>query len=725
MASADNSRVASNPTSALLQDMIREKKAQTSRVKKTYDPLQKDGSGDREIQSSPLASRDRAGTLGRQIAGAAARQVSIPKEMSLKEMEQHLSKISKQNFDLKLEIFHRRQRNEVLEEKLEKMEALESDNAELQSINEDLLLELEKRDLAIQEAVDLICELEAKIEDMGEAEMYFGESVSRKPQPVVAETPAKDADQFVSDDQQSPDSARTLRNTIQSDSSTTQPVKLSPELAKLTRRIPSFLKEKTKSTNVLRSLYSYDGSIFSGDDEDDDDGDMVNSPRLSILSESGFASVYGDLKDSDRIAPRQTNGVVSTEETSSPTRDEQRNARLRQWVDESNRPTTPTRAPSKSGFDDRFSSIGEVLEKVPSTKNQSRAAEHDDLEQKSRHARSPAKSDRKEVRGRQRKSSSPTIGGPMFGGAILPPTPGTMSTTTIAGSSSTPSIVTEKSLLDGTPLPAKGYSTLIPDARPQSSDSNFAIRLGNALAAKDESEGESASPRSNTSSKVARPLLTSSNTDTIFSGEAYATIHPSRTLSYPSPAHRAQRPSGHLSPTSEKSSGEWSSSRNPNERDNADSTPTKRNVREIQPHSPRSSQPATTPTPVSQMETNSKISNPGPFRSKVNKKSLTPGQPSHRSVASRLFRRSNSQSTQIPPIPQDAAPPVPQENSPAHARLPRPSSLYGSSPIYGQRPKPHPSRPSHNQREREHTCDSHRCYELPSIIPDGMLTDWS
>jgi len=737
MAASDSSRQPSNPTSTLLQDMLREKKAQTSRVKKTYDvDGQRNGLGDREVQSSPLTtSREKSSVHGRRISAVGARQPSLPKEMGLKEMEQHLSKINKQNFNLKLEVFHRRQRSEVLETKLEKLEALETDNAEMQSINEDLLLELEKRDVAIQEAVSLICELEAKIEEMGEAEMYFRES-SRTPRNMTADKRTNDANVTIQNGQPSPDSAETL---VRPDSSPTRNNTLSPDPENSARRIPSFLRENKKNTNVLRSLYSYDGSIgrpdsaFSGDgEEDEDDGNIINSPRLSLLSEGGFMSVYGDADLSDHISPRQIGRSDITEETSqmarSPSQSDQREARLQKWVEERNRPTTPTRAPSKPGVNDHFSSIGEVLEKVPSSaKENGTTAER---KQKPQQTRSPAKSERKEVRGHQRRPSSPAFGGPMFGGAMLPPTPGTMSTATIAGSS-TPSIVTEKSLLDGTPLPAKGYSTLVPDARPQSSDSNFAIRLGNALAAGEDSDREPESPPSHRSSRAPRPSLATSATETVFSGAGYAMVQPSRTLSYPSPTGRARRPSGHLSPTSEDSVGERSSSRSQNHRRSATATPTKKGERETQSRSPRANQQATTPTTGSsepQADADPKLGRSASLRSKVNKISSTPNQSTHKSVASRLFRRSNSQSVQAPPAaPRDKSPskpPVAQENSSGrHARLPRPTSVYGSSPIYGQRPDP--GRPSSHRSEREHICDSHRNYDLSSLLPNGMLTDTS
>ena len=737
--------------------MLREKKAQTQRVKKTYNAH--DGAlDDRDVQSSPIAPRERSGTSNRRVTGMGGRQSSLPKEMGMKEMEQHLSKINKQNFDLKLEVFHRRQRNEMLEAKVERMEALEADNAEMQSINEDLLLELEKRDVAIQEAVNLICELEAKIEEMGEAEMYFRNSTAT-PRAVIVETKAEEGDAIAQDDR-STSAARLSQDTSRPNVSPTRSDRLSPKPESSARRIPSFLREKRKSTDVLRSLYSYDGSngplasAFGEDDEEiEEDGNMISSPRLSILSESGFMSVYGDLKDSDHISPRQSEKSDIPRDLQSRNtspRDVQREARVQKWVEGRDRPTTPTRAPSKSGFNDRFSSIGEVLEKVPSAPERSGSVRQDSPQKKARQTRSPTKSPRKEAGEHQRRPSSPAFGGPMFGGAVLPPTPGTMSTATIAESTSTPSIVTEKSLLDGTPLPAKGYSALIPDGRPRSSESNLAIRLGNALAA-EESDQEPGSPRSNRSAKAVRPSLTTSATDTVFSGDGYATIQPSRTLSYPSPRARVRRPSGptgQLSPTSEKSVGGHSSTRSHNERRSTAVTPTKADSKETPSRSPPKNPQKIAPAPAmtnSPADTDIKSGRAASFRSKINKISLAPSQSTQKSVASRLFRRANTNSTQAPPSNQTDSPLRPplarQTSTGPHARTPRPSSLYGSSPIYGQRPLPQvPSSsrdrplpalpPNHNDnhqhyRERERTCNTHRNYHLSSLLPQEMLTNSS
>lgn len=92
-----------NPTSSLLQDLLREKKAQTQRVSRTYDLHGRgpDGQGSdldsRAIQSSPLvptATRERSGTNGRRSSALGGKDPSVPKEMGVREMEQVMDSCS-------------------------------------------------------------------------------------------------------------------------------------------------------------------------------------------------------------------------------------------------------------------------------------------------------------------------------------------------------------------------------------------------------------------------------------------------------------------------------------------------------------------------------------------------------------------------------------------------------------------------------------------------------
>lgn len=721
-----------NPTSALLQDMLREKKAQSLRVKKTYDPMNRhmNGLDDRDIQSSPIASmsaRDRPNAHSRRGSGIGVRSVTMPKEMGFKEMEEHISKINKQNFDLKLEVFHRRQRNEVLEARLGRVHELEADNEELQSINEELLLELEKRDVAIQEAVGLICELEAKNEElqMAVVRMDFTQSSSTSnPEPVqegngnMASSLSTISGMGLSGPSRIPDSGLQTDPQVPPEHSLSPPDTLSPPKARSARRVPSFMQDTRKSTNVLRSMYTNDGnasfvslarpvSIFSGDDDDDYmDRQMTNSPRLSILSESGFSSVYGGHK-SQILGETEDKGEVAEPSlpkmpSNPPQRDSQRESRLHKWLDERNMPRTPS---PKAIANDKISSISEILGEAPTSSRDQDSAETRSTGQHPREQRTPEKRQTKQARSPEKRLAPPSFGGPIFGAAVLPPTPDTMSTATMDANSSTPSIITEKSLLDGTPYPAKGYSAMISDIRPHTSDSTNGSASPRSLkdAARQDMSARSDARGISGSDAPTRPSLTTYGTDT-FNGESFSPTQASRTLSYPSPTGRARRLSDQRSPTSYRGSGSDSNSENminqsPQERLSSGSaatiTPTRRTARDDRP--PLYSQDAAAPSPITALP--HLAASPQPQRSS-----------SLRARIASKFNRSITNASRIPnppSTPPDSTPSRPPiTRAPAsaqHARLPRPASLYGQHPC----PVPSPS----------------PIYDLSPMLPEGMLTD--
>lgn len=86
-----------NPTSSLLQDLLREKKAQTQHNSRTYDVngRRPDGQGfdldSRTIQSSPLiatTSRERSNTKGRRSSAVGGNDTSVTKAMGVRETDQ-------------------------------------------------------------------------------------------------------------------------------------------------------------------------------------------------------------------------------------------------------------------------------------------------------------------------------------------------------------------------------------------------------------------------------------------------------------------------------------------------------------------------------------------------------------------------------------------------------------------------------------------------------------
>ena len=249
-------------------------------------------------------------------------------------VKQQVSTLHKQNFDLKLELYHRRQRQEALEARLEALEKQVEEQAELQEVNEQLLAELEKRDQAVEEAVGIIVGLEDKVEKL----MQEREHV-------------KDFDrQYGSGYFQSK----------HDDGPPSSPPEFKDNQLVVAKsglpRMPSFLSETTEGTEALRSLYlphsQYsDANLPKLQEEGTTSG--MDSPRLSVLSKSSFLSVYGE-KPLSLDAPDGPEDTPRRHRTSSS---------IDKWVEDgpAQATTTPVR-PSPALRKSQFLSINDVLE---------------------------------------------------------------------------------------------------------------------------------------------------------------------------------------------------------------------------------------------------------------------------------------------------------------------------------------------------------------------------
>ncbi|KAK0737341.1 hypothetical protein B0T21DRAFT_287124 [Apiosordaria backusii] len=269
---SDSASPAVTPMSALLQERLeRERRVESERASsRTVNDLLHSSVDSRAVRSpSPADSRP----ISSQSSDSARK-----KGLGVKEMEQTLSNLHKQNFDLKLELYHRRERQTVLEERLEK---LELQKAETDQMNGRLVQELEKRDKAVEEAVGMIVVLEARVEQLlREREMV--RQVEAQGLPGVESTPKHKV--FLPSGS---DETKTLD------------------------RMPSFISEHNKSTENLRHVYTgARGSVPSLPTMPEATPDTtrgtirLDSPTLSILSESSFVSIYGRPKSPDTSSPK-------------------------------------------------------------------------------------------------------------------------------------------------------------------------------------------------------------------------------------------------------------------------------------------------------------------------------------------------------------------------------------------------------------------------------------
>lgn len=117
--------------------------------------------------------------------------------VGLKEMETTLTNLHKENFDLKLEVFHRREKQTALEERCQSLESekvelesdkrnLEGEKHDLEEINDKLMSELEMRDKAVEEAVAMIVSLEARMEELLHEREVMMEQQAEKEQQFFA-----------------------------------------------------------------------------------------------------------------------------------------------------------------------------------------------------------------------------------------------------------------------------------------------------------------------------------------------------------------------------------------------------------------------------------------------------------------------------------------------------------------------------------------------------------
>lgn len=414
--------------------------------------------------------------------------------------------MNKLNFDLKLDIYHRAQQTMALEKKLERMNAMEEElermhgleeeleelreveenNQRLRESNEQLRQELDKRDQAVNEAVDLICQLESKLGGAEPAQDEIRPSTAQPP------TNADGADDQLSTPyDETPKRPRILdvpdRTSSWKGTGSGRSMRYrnaTPDSLHHARRTPSFLRENNGSTSALRSLYMADetksratssalsktDSVLSGDEPTEPE-----SPRLSILSECSYLSPYGspsrhldfDMSNGSRLQRNFTDVPSTRLDNLENTIDEGKISRIGQWIQPQETQAEPT-------------------EQKPAEYSTSTVVRKDISRETTLGCPFQAKQPSK-----RRPFDSPRLEIPVFDGTRLPPTPDTMSTSnTGPRSGSNSSIIAEKSQLDQAPFyTAFALNTTL--NRPRSADdvttrpSSVASRSGSMETATD------------------------------------------------------------------------------------------------------------------------------------------------------------------------------------------------------------------------------------------------
>lgn len=429
-------------------------------------------------------------------------------------LDEHMDRLTKQNFALKLELDHRRDHTVKLQEQIEAMRAQVERAEKLQEAYDELLLlntqlveELEKRDEAIEEAMNIICDLEDKVADMDErssatrpstanADSGYAGTETQEQVPASSPPDLKKADKTPRTQQCQPPHAASLATSKLLNAVNGQ----TPPRA---RREPAVLSLKKPSTHALRSVYlettqslrpvkSFQSLLSKRESEDEEA--ILSSPRLSVLSESSFPSIYSPKKplspgryaweaDDDEFESSQRPGVHSRQDSIK---------RVSQWMDKrdeieetpskSNRISSPLKqqagvdaslSPSQNlGRHAQYNSIAAAFSSGSTAANPGAP----DMSQSVSYIKPfPIRTEQPDAIRQPRPTS---FAGPMFGEPPLPPTPDSASTCMLRASRS--SIAEERSLLDSTPAAVKGYDALEPEIRTAPRQLRSSVELSHA-----------------------------------------------------------------------------------------------------------------------------------------------------------------------------------------------------------------------------------------------------
>ncbi|TVY16582.1 hypothetical protein LARI1_G005142, partial [Lachnellula arida] len=451
-------RAPSSGGASLLQERLRERKVESARQsrRRSFDLSSNDEKG---VQSSPVKASGGRGEERRPSASS----ITVGKGvgMGVKQIEEQVSTLHKQNFDLKLELFHRRQRQETLEHKLQEAEKQIDEQAELQEVNEELLSELEKRDQAVEEAVNIIVTLEEKVERL----MKEREGVRS------FEADYESTYFRPSHDDELPSSPPRFDDT-----------QLRPQ--KSVPRMPSFLSEPSQGVEALRSLYlPYSESTLPKLSADSREGspEQMNSPRLSILSESSFLSVYGEKKFQLDVQDAQE------EEAELPRRHRRSCTSVENWID--GRPV-PDVTPAKPSIRNPalqkrdYLSINDVLEsplqRLEKLKHTLEKANGSLVS-----TQAPSSKEKRKSRDMPRLLSTDTHS--FDRQQALPPTPDTISTDTLRHFNSSSNAMLERRKASGTFF---NNTSTFPAARQYQSDMSLRPRsAGETITSRREGHG--------------------------------------------------------------------------------------------------------------------------------------------------------------------------------------------------------------------------------------------
>ncbi|KAM0406458.1 hypothetical protein HYE67_002772 [Fusarium culmorum] len=406
--------------SSFLQEKLRESRQAESDKSSTWSRSHTDANSSGEFSRS-IGSPARVGDSEHRSYSPFTEQ-SKKKGMGVMDMEQVISSLHKKNFDLKLELYHRRERQTALEDKVE---ALEMEKSRAEETNQHLSQEMEKRDKAIEEAVAMIVALEARVEEFAKERSIIEQIQSEGQYSAHNFNPCYEDPRPAS---QTPISAKRTKDD------------------RIINRMPSFMSDHSENTENLRNVYlGARGSVLSLAQvpEGPGEGDTGRSPSLSILSESSFVSVYGSKEDEDS-GLQEDEPVTFDGSASLPARASAINRPKTAFVQSHSSPNRSARSSSVSNHPAHFDSIQNVVEYSSPRRSErhhqsSRMAsrpqsrDQDRSERFAGHASMSPNHQRlkQEKRDSLRRVTTEAPGGVRLHDQNLPPTPDTVSTSTL------------------------------------------------------------------------------------------------------------------------------------------------------------------------------------------------------------------------------------------------------------------------------------------------------
>ncbi|KAF2479225.1 hypothetical protein BDY17DRAFT_328002 [Neohortaea acidophila] len=497
------------PTSRYLQERLHERRTRNVRPKRLrqsdFGPQigrdddifineadESRNTSTRAFDSSPLVNRSRD--------VAEHSDSGRTRGLGAKGMHEHMDRLTKENFALKLELDHRREQQSKLQEKIEGMrlqaeraEHLLEEHTELLKINSQLVEELEKRDRAVEEAMDIICDLEDKVADLEERNSVTRPSTANADSGYAGtetqEQGPPSSPPELSKPPKTPQGARDAPPPVASAATNRLLAAVNGKTLARTRREPHVLSHKKASTTALRSVYleatqslhpvqSFQSLLTKQDNRSEDGEDVLHSPRLSVLSESSFPSLYSPKEG---MSPSRY--AAETYEPS-PHHRQDSIKRVSQWMNERE---INEQTPSKSN--QITSPLLEQMASPLAKQNINRQSPNgihfagaDSANHASLETPQPVeyiKPFAVQAKSQLAKESLPTsLGGPMFGEPLLPPTPESASTRTLDAFRS--SMNDERSILDSTPATVRGYDALEPGLRTAPKQMRSSVELNTA-----------------------------------------------------------------------------------------------------------------------------------------------------------------------------------------------------------------------------------------------------